>query len=138
MLNYIKKNWRIFISSPYTLYTGSVESQSSDKVKKVKVEFEKKLTGLQNDLKKLQAAKKEHAKMLKNQSHYEKQLKTLQHELGEMKKTKVCLCLYIVYIVKQMIMFYTLLYISGIMVCILVMSVVDHEFDPWLGQNQEV
>jgi hypothetical protein len=37
-----------------------------------------------------------------------------------------------------MIMFYTLLYISGIMVCILVMSVVDHEFDPWLGQNQEV
>jgi kinesin family protein 4/21/27 len=47
-------------------------------VKKVKVEFEKKLTGLQNDLKKLQAAKKEHAKMLKNQSHYEKQLKTLQ------------------------------------------------------------
>lgn len=68
---------------------GSVESQSSDKVKKVKVEFEKKLTGLQNDLKKLQAAKKEHAKMLKNQSHYEKQLKTLQHELGEMKKTKV-------------------------------------------------
>ncbi|CAG2214012.1 KIF21 [Mytilus edulis] len=68
---------------------GSIESQSSDKVKKVKVEYDKKLTGLQNDLKKLQAAKKEHAKMLKNQSHYEKQLKTLQHELAEMKKTKV-------------------------------------------------
>ncbi|CAC5419152.1 KIF21 [Mytilus coruscus] len=68
---------------------GSIESQSSDKVKKVKIEYDKKLTGLQNDLKKLQAAKKEHAKMLKNQSHYEKQLKTLQHELAEMKKTKV-------------------------------------------------
>lgn len=69
--------------------TGSIENQSSDKVKKVKLEYDKKLTGLQNDLKKLQAAKKEHAKMLKNQSHYEKQLKTLQHELAEMKKTKV-------------------------------------------------
>lgn len=37
----------------------------------------------------MQAAKKEHAKLVKNQSHYEKQLKTLQHEMGEMKKTKV-------------------------------------------------
>lgn len=41
------------------------------------------------DLKKMQTAKKEHAKLVKNQSHYEKQLKTLQHELLEMKKTKV-------------------------------------------------
>ncbi|KAJ8299260.1 LOW QUALITY PROTEIN: hypothetical protein KUTeg_023320 [Tegillarca granosa] len=66
-----------------------VESESGDKVKKIKKEYEKKLQDLQMDLKKMQAAKKEHAKLLKNQSHYEKQLKTLQHELGEMKKTKV-------------------------------------------------
>lgn len=39
----------------------------------------------------MQAAKKEHAKLVKNQSHYEKQLRTLQHELAEMKKTKVSL-----------------------------------------------
>lgn len=64
-------------------------SMSDDKVKKVKQEFEKKLTGLQTDLKKMQAAKKEHSKLVKNQSHYEKQLKTLQRELEEMKKTKV-------------------------------------------------
>jgi len=69
--------------------TDQVETVSTDKVKKVKQEYEKKLTYLQTDLKKMQAAKKEHAKLVKNQSHYEKQLKTLQHELGEMKKTKV-------------------------------------------------
>ena len=48
---------------------------------------------MQNELKKFKAAQKEHAKLVKNQSHYEKQLKTLQHELGEMKKTKVDLTL---------------------------------------------
>ncbi len=42
-----------------------------------------------NELKKLQAAKKEHAKLLRNQAHYEKQLKTLQRDLADMKKMKV-------------------------------------------------
>lgn len=68
---------------------NQVSTTNQDQVKKVKMEFEKKLTNLQTDLKKMQAAKKDHAKLVKNQSHYEKQLKTLQHELGEMKKTKV-------------------------------------------------
>ncbi|XP_064602279.1 kinesin-like protein KIF21A isoform X2 [Liolophura sinensis] len=68
---------------------GQVESTSADKAKKIKEQFEKKLSDLQNEAKKMQAAKKEHAKLVKNQSHYEKQLKTLQHEMGEMKKTKV-------------------------------------------------
>ena len=44
---------------------------------------------MQTELKKLNAAKKEHAKLIRNNSHTEKQLKTLQHELAEMKKTKV-------------------------------------------------
>ncbi|XP_021347987.1 kinesin-like protein KIF21A [Mizuhopecten yessoensis] len=68
---------------------NQVSTTNQDQVKKVKVEFEKKLSILTTDLKKMQAAKKDHAKLVKNQSHYEKQLKTLQHELGEMKKTKV-------------------------------------------------
>lgn len=46
---------------------------------------------MQNELRKLEAAKKEHAKVLRNQSHYEKQFKTLQHDLAEMKKLKVSL-----------------------------------------------
>ena len=69
--------------------TGKVENSSNDQTKKVQEKYERKLGEMQTELKKLQAAKKEHAKLIKNQSHYEKQLKTLQHELGEMKKTKV-------------------------------------------------
>ena len=62
---------------------------TSEQSKKIKEQFERKLNDMQNELKKFKAAQKEHAKLVKNQSHYEKQLKTLQHELGEMKKTKV-------------------------------------------------
>ena len=68
---------------------GKVETNSTDKTKKVKETYERKLNDMQNELKKVQAAKKEHAKYARNQSHLEKQLKTLQHELAEMKKTKV-------------------------------------------------
>ncbi|XP_067654279.1 kinesin-like protein KIF21A isoform X2 [Haliotis asinina] len=68
---------------------GQMESESIEKQKKVKDEFAKKLADLQLELKKMQAAKREHAKMVRNQSHFEKQLKTLQHEMQEMKKTKV-------------------------------------------------
>ena len=68
---------------------GQVESHSAEQVQKVKSEYEKKLSSMQGELKKVQAAKKEHAKLLKNQTHYEKQLKTLQKDLGELKKIKV-------------------------------------------------
>lgn len=68
---------------------GKIEAVTAEKTKKVKTEYEKKLSALQLELKKMQAARKEHAKMVKNNSHTEKQLKTLQHELTEMKKTKV-------------------------------------------------
>ena len=44
---------------------------------------------MQNELKKLQAAKKEHAKLLRNQVQNGKQIKQLQFDLGDMKKTKV-------------------------------------------------
>uniref|UniRef100_A0A671LKH0 Kinesin-like protein KIF21A n=1 Tax=Sinocyclocheilus anshuiensis TaxID=1608454 RepID=A0A671LKH0_9TELE len=68
---------------------GSVESCSEDKTKRIKAEYEKKLGVMNKELQKLQAAQKEHARLLKNQSQYEKQLKKLQLDLAEMKKTKV-------------------------------------------------
>ena len=70
---------------------GNVESQSDEKAKKVREEYERKLNDMQNELKKLEAAKHEHSKMIRNQSHYEKQFKSLQHDLSEMKKLKVWL-----------------------------------------------
>ncbi|XP_053496951.1 kinesin-like protein KIF21A isoform X6 [Ictalurus furcatus] len=68
---------------------GTMESCTEDKAKKIKAEYEKKLSMMNKELQKLQAAQKEHARLLKNQSQYEKQLKKLQQEVVEMKKTKV-------------------------------------------------
>ncbi|XP_047431509.1 kinesin-like protein KIF21A isoform X1 [Mugil cephalus] len=70
---------------------GSVESGTEEKAKKIKVEYEKKLSSMNKELQKLQSAQKEHARLLKNQSQYEKQLRKLQQDVNEMKKTKVAL-----------------------------------------------
>lgn len=67
----------------------SSSTAGDDKVKTVKKEYERKLNSMQQELKKLQAAQKEHAKLMKERSQYERQLRTLKSELGEMKKTKV-------------------------------------------------
>uniref|UniRef100_A0A3P8NUF3 Kinesin motor domain-containing protein n=1 Tax=Astatotilapia calliptera TaxID=8154 RepID=A0A3P8NUF3_ASTCA len=70
---------------------GSVESGTEEKAKRIKAEYERKLTSMNKELQKLQSAQKEHARLLKNQSQYEKQLKKLQLDVTEMKKTKVAL-----------------------------------------------
>jgi len=44
---------------------------------------------MQKELKSLQSAKKEHAKLLKDQSQYENQVRTLKYEVNDMKRTKV-------------------------------------------------
>ncbi|XP_029901603.1 kinesin-like protein KIF21A isoform X4 [Myripristis murdjan] len=68
---------------------GSVESCTEEKAKKIKAEYERKLSSMNKELQKLQSAQKEHARLLKNQTQYEKQLKKLQQDVTEMKKTKV-------------------------------------------------
>uniref|UniRef100_A0A3Q4I4H9 Kinesin family member 21A n=1 Tax=Neolamprologus brichardi TaxID=32507 RepID=A0A3Q4I4H9_NEOBR len=70
---------------------GSVESGTEEKAKRIKAEYERKLSSMNKELQKLQSAQKEHARLLKNQSQYEKQLKKLQLDVTEMKKTKVAL-----------------------------------------------
>ncbi|KAA8580012.1 hypothetical protein FQN60_005547 [Etheostoma spectabile] len=70
---------------------GSVETGTEEKAKKIKVEYERKLSSMNKELQKLQSAQKEHARLLKNQSQYEKQLRKLQLDVTEMKKTKVAL-----------------------------------------------
>lgn len=71
------------------VFPGSVESGSEDKARKIKAEYEKKLSVMNKELQKLHSAQKEHARLLKNQSQYEKQLRKLQMDVVEMKKTKV-------------------------------------------------
>uniref|UniRef100_A0A8C1AWA9 Kinesin family member 21B n=1 Tax=Cyprinus carpio carpio TaxID=630221 RepID=A0A8C1AWA9_CYPCA len=69
----------------------SMENYTEEKASKIKSEYEKRLKEMNRDLLKLQAAQKEHARLLKNQSRYERELKKLQSEVAEMKKAKVAL-----------------------------------------------
>ncbi|KAF4528683.1 hypothetical protein B566_EDAN016577 [Ephemera danica] len=65
------------------------DGQAGERVRRVKEEYERKLSTMQKELKTLQTAKKEHAKMLKEHSRNENQLRSLKNELGEMKRAKV-------------------------------------------------
>ena len=60
-----------------------------EKLQKIKSEYQDKLEKLQSEVKKLQAAKKEHAKLLRSQSQYERQVEKLKNEVGDMKRNKV-------------------------------------------------
>uniref|UniRef100_A0A671UC66 Kinesin family member 21A n=1 Tax=Sparus aurata TaxID=8175 RepID=A0A671UC66_SPAAU len=71
------------------LHNMSKTVGTEDKARKIKAEYEKKLSVMNKELQKLHSAQKEHARLLKNQSQYEKQLKKLQMDVAEMKKTKV-------------------------------------------------
>ncbi|VVC43336.1 Hypothetical protein CINCED_3A002326 [Cinara cedri] len=64
-------------------------NNQSEKVKKVKDDYERRLGTMQKELKSLQSAKKEHAKLLRDQSQYENQVRTLKYEVNDMKRTKV-------------------------------------------------
>ncbi|XP_047368356.1 kinesin-like protein KIF21A isoform X1 [Vespa velutina] len=61
----------------------------TEKVKKLRDEYEKKLSAMQKEMRLLQSAKKEHARLLKNQSQNENRLRGLRNELAEMKRAKV-------------------------------------------------
>ncbi|XP_061545072.1 kinesin-like protein KIF21B isoform X3 [Phycodurus eques] len=67
----------------------SMENYTEEKANRIKQEYEKRLKEMNQDLLKLRAAQKEHARLLKNQSRYERELKKLQTEVNEMKKAKV-------------------------------------------------
>ena len=68
---------------------GAPDGNNNERVKKVKDDYERKLANMQKELKTLNTAKKEHAKVLKEHSRNESQLRQLRTELSEMKKTKV-------------------------------------------------
>uniref|UniRef100_A0A4W6C944 Kinesin family member 21B n=1 Tax=Lates calcarifer TaxID=8187 RepID=A0A4W6C944_LATCA len=55
----------------------SMENYTEEKANRIKQEYEKRLKEMNRDLLKLQAAQKEHARLLKNQGRYERELKKL-------------------------------------------------------------
>ncbi|XP_014212531.1 kinesin-like protein KIF21A isoform X2 [Copidosoma floridanum] len=71
---------------------SSLQNQPSaptEKAKKLRDEYEKKLSAMQKEVKMLQSAKKEHARLLKSQTQNENRLRGLRNELAEMKRAKV-------------------------------------------------
>lgn len=77
------------LTSPLCTPAGTMECYTEEKANKIKADYEKRLKEMNRDLQKLQAAQKEHARLLKNQSRYERELRKLQAEVAEMKKAKV-------------------------------------------------
>ncbi|XP_076003308.1 kinesin-like protein KIF21B isoform X1 [Genypterus blacodes] len=69
----------------------SMENYTEEKASRIKQEYEKRLKEMNRDLLKLQTAQKEHARLLKNQGKYERELKKLQGEVNDMKRAKVAL-----------------------------------------------
>ncbi|XP_031423684.1 kinesin-like protein KIF21B isoform X3 [Clupea harengus] len=69
----------------------SVENYTEEKASRIRSDYEKRLKEMNRDLLKLQAAQKEHARLVKNQGRYERELKKLQVEVADMKKAKVAL-----------------------------------------------
>ncbi|KAM8976688.1 kinesin-like protein KIF21B isoform 2-T2 [Pelodytes ibericus] len=70
---------------------SSMECYTEEKANKIRADYEKRLREMNRDLQKLQLAQREHARLLKNQSRYERELLKLQGELSDMKKAKAVL-----------------------------------------------
>ncbi|XP_063811028.1 kinesin-like protein KIF21B isoform X2 [Pseudophryne corroboree] len=70
---------------------SSMECYTEEKANKIRADYEKRLREMNRDLQKLQLAQREHARLLKNQSRYERELRKLQGELSDMKKAKAIL-----------------------------------------------
>ncbi|KAI9556503.1 hypothetical protein GHT06_016292 [Daphnia sinensis] len=68
---------------------GPVNPNVEGTLRRVREDYEKKLSDLQSRLKKFQAAQQEHAKLLKSQGESERQLKSLKNDLLDMKRNKV-------------------------------------------------
>ncbi|KAK6630614.1 hypothetical protein RUM43_014599 [Polyplax serrata] len=66
-------------------------NQPSDKIKKVKDEYERKVSEMQREVRRLESAQKQHSKLLKEQNQQSSQLKSLRVEVEDMKRAKVSL-----------------------------------------------
>ncbi|KAB7501765.1 Kinesin-like protein KIF21A [Armadillidium nasatum] len=68
---------------------GPLGGSNDDRVKAVRQEYQKKLSQMEGEVKKLKVAQKEHAKLMKERSAHERQLKSLKAEMADMKRNKV-------------------------------------------------
>ena len=86
---YSKHHDTCALANIHACLTASQTNQPTEKERKVRDEYERKLSEMQKEMKRLQLAKKEHARLIRNQTEHENQVKTLKNDLQEMKRAKV-------------------------------------------------
>lgn len=78
--------WIFFFSD---FFLESTTTDQSGKMKKVRDEYERKLSDMQKELKKLQQAQKEHLRQQRELQAQDNQLKSIRQELTELKQIKI-------------------------------------------------
>jgi len=73
----------------FTQSGGVMNPVRDNQVRRVREDYERKLTEMNSRLKKLQAAKLEHSKLLKSQGETERQLKAMKADVMDIKRNKV-------------------------------------------------
>lgn len=68
---------------------GTAAAPGNDKIKKVREEYERKLSDMQRELRKLQNAQKEHIRQQRELQAQDSQLRNLKNELFELKSAKI-------------------------------------------------
>lgn len=86
---YSKHHDKCALANIHACLTANQTNQPTEKERKVRDEYERKLSEMQKEMKRLQLAKKEHARLIRNQTEHENQVKTLKNDLQEMKRAKV-------------------------------------------------
>ena len=76
------------LANIHACLTANQTNQPTEK-RKVCDKYERKLSEMRKEMKRLQLAKKEHARSILNQTEHENQVKTLKNDLQEMKCAKV-------------------------------------------------
>lgn len=83
IMNTQKERDQVLANMGGNIHTGS------DQVKKVRDEYEKKISGMQKELRKLQSAQKEHLRQQRELQAQEAQMRSLRAELSDLKSMKI-------------------------------------------------
>lgn len=89
IINTQRERDQVLANMSVSMGGNTSSSVNNDKTKKVRDEYERKISDMQKELKKLQIAQREHARQHREIQLQETQLRTLKAELNELKSVKV-------------------------------------------------
>ena len=71
------------------LFLENRGNQSTEESKRVRQEYERKLTDMRSQINQMKAAEREHSRLLKQSTQSQQELQKLRRDLDDMKKAKV-------------------------------------------------